>query len=793
MLTGSTYEEVQNPDLLRDGYGPDQANNPNAPEHDDEHSLEELIGERGDLGALMSADMAQIPALLQKIRERYDPFLEHQRIQWRVNALRRRGIAHIRPQLDEDGRWFVWKSPAVRASESRSLNYMADLLRKMAAMLFADPPAAEVVPPSGDDEDEERAIKATRVLSDLHGEHALHTPFKARTAFDRSSSFASCFAVYRTDPKGGARLPIRVQAGHDPRSGRAATTLDEALDDPMSGGPWPAYRPRYVAADGALTDDVDLAARRFSPRITLRLLTGNNVYLFPHTAEWIGDAHAAMTVEYVTVGEARKEAGEALEEWLRTGEKRQKLLRARTDHDEDVLGPGQRKADLDVTEGDEALVLRCEYWHEQCFDYAEGAHIVTFGDCVCTTREPWTAEVLGREIRRLIPISQFKQLGEGRPGPYGVATAEVLGPGNEIHAEAFATYLEVLDRVRNRKTFVPTISPVDPATYNNPAYRYIPVAPGTEPRDENVPDIPNVAVEVFRTVQAALEAKISLGQTAQGLEASNVDSGRHAWAIVQQVHAQMSELLTNIERGFVRCGRIEMQLVVCDYTLEQQLRYMGEGGEWAVETWLGSDFVDTTDVKLKPGTLTMLTAAQKEQEALQYAQLGILKPHELRDFLRANAGGRVGLEDDPHVQRIRGQLARWKKGPPRGWQPPAAPTVTTFGLLGEPVEQPVLVGGVPAEAPPDPLLTEIWMPSPADMLPDVAPMRLYELARAAATPFYFRCHPEWRRSLDMELARMQSALVQQVPAPDPTLEPDTSDPREAPDTPGTIGGPRAVA
>lgn len=780
-------EDVINPDLLRDGK-PKLPNNPSAePDAEEPVDAEQLIGEQGELGALMAASEEQVPALLKRMREDYEGFLEHERVQWRVNALRRRGVSHIRPQTDEDGRWFVWKSPAVRSSEGRSVNYLGDLLRKLTAMLFADPPAAEVIPPNGDDEAEERAIRATRVLNDLHGEHALHTPFKARLAFDRSGAFASAFVVTTADLRGGERLPIRLQAGWDPATGRAAMTEDEALDDPLTGTEWPAYRSMFVTPDGRLTESESEAARRFAPRLRKKIVTGNNLYIFPHTAEWIGDAHGALLLEYVTVGEMRKELTPEQAEQLKNREWRQKLLSARTNHDLDVLAPGQRKRDLEASrEGDEALVLRCEYWHEACFDYAEGAHVVTFGDLIVAKREPWVSSVAGKEVRRLLPVTQYKQFSEGRGGPYGVAGAELLGPGNEVHAEAFGAFLDILDRIRNRKVFVPTTSPINPAILNNPSYRYIPIAPGQEPSDEKLPELPRAAGDLLGLARQQLETIISLGQTAQGLEAKNVDSGRHAWAIVQQVHAQLSELISNIERGFVRDSRIEMQTVVCDYTLEQQLRYMGDGGEWVVESWLGSDFADTTDVRLRPGTLTMMTAEQKQQEAVQFAQLGILKPHELREFVRGNVGARVGIEDDPHLQRVRGQIHRWRKGPPKGWQPPTPPMQPEV-INGIPTgrQTPVLIGGLPATPPPDPLLSEIFSPSPADTLPDVAPMRLYELAKAAASPFYQRAHPEWKRALDMELMKMQQAIAAFQAPPVPTTEEKQRDPREAPDAPGS--------
>lgn len=759
-----------NPDLLEDGRG--RATDPNAPAY----------GDAEDGGALLTMSEEKAARRIERMVEAQEQTMSPRKVQWKVNALRRRGVPNVKVQARSDGSWFVWKAPNVNSPDSvLQVNKAADLCRKLVSFVFADPPAPEAAPHSGSDEDKDSAEVATQILLDLQGETGLNDVGKARRALDRACSYSSGFVRYWPDPRGGGRVPIELEAGFDPRSGREAASVDEAEDDPLSGVGWPDYRRRYVRADGTLTSEKSEAASRWTTALKSEVLTGQNVRFIPHTAEDIWDARGAIILSYTTWGDVKAMFPEWTEKLKE--EDVEAILGYRPKQPEDILAPGVPKRALELTDDkEERLVYTATLYMSECPDYPKGAYIVTVAGKFCPVREGWSAEIDGQRQGLMLPLTQYRMFDEGRDDPYSVALMEIVGPGNELRGAVWAGLLDHLDRVNNRKTFLPTTSPIHPKQLNRGGYSILPMTPGGEPKFEDVPEFSPHNFQALERVGADMDSASGLQQTGQGLEARNVDSGRHAYAVLSQVHANLSELAQNIERAYVRGCRIQLQLVAAFYTMEQQVSWKGRDGEFKIRNWRGSDFKSTRDVRLKPGTLTMLSPSAKEQQAMGYGQAGMIPPHELREIIRSNVGSTLGMSDDPHLQRVRRQLEAWKDGPPEGWAPPEAPMLPDPLTGGEAPELDPMTG-LPAPPPPDPLLATMWEPSPADTLPDVAPMRLAEIARLASSRMFFEKPIVWRAALEAEFVRMQQTVYPPaMPAPDPAAQPAGAE----------VGGPPAA-
>jgi len=761
--------EIDNPDVLRDGL----------PRTDPDQQQYGEPEEGGDLYEMQPAERAKA---MNKRWDNQDPFLEPLLVQWRVNRLRRRGVPNVKAQVRE-GVWFVWKQPGITSPDSvPSVNMAADLCRKKESFLWSDPPKPEALPASNEDEDAERAILGTRILEDVQGPAVLNDVRLHRRAWSRGASSGSGFVYYYVDPKGGGLVPMAIQGGFDPVTGLRSSSVQDMVRNPLTGMPWPDFQRRYVMQDGTLTDKPDTAAKKWQPRIKAVVLTGANVRMIPHTADEIGDAEGAMIGRFITVREAKKLDPELWAEITAEGRKSprvEKVLSYRPPKfAEDILGAGYRKADLQQKESlDESLVWCLELYFHQCPDYPQGMRVRAYGETESGEPMPW---VMKNGALKDLPLAQQKGLSEGREGPYGVGDMEILGPGNEVLIAATAAFLEVMEKTINRKTFIPTTSPVHPRHLQNPSYRYLPVMPGQAPTDETVPALPQVYSETIERFEQNLRRASSMNETSEGLEAGGVDSGRHAYAIVNQVIAILSEQAQNAESGYVRGSRIQLQLIRDEYTDEQQLKYKGDDGAWMMRSWQSVDLGDTTDVQIRPGSMTQLSMAQKEMQAITYAQQGLIRPHQLQTIVRKNVGGRVGLEDDKHLNRILGQLAAWKEGPPEGWQP-QIPVAQLDPVTGQTVMAP----------PPDPVLGALFAPTPADSLPDIAAMRTWEIGLVMAEKKYLVHPPAWREALDMEFYRMVAASApapQPAPAeaggasrpPQTTTKPSTSEPGGVP-------------
>jgi hypothetical protein len=352
----------------------------------------------------------------------------------------------------------------------------------------------------------------------------------------------------------------------------------------------------------------------------------------------------------------------------------------------------------------------------------------------------------------MLPVTQYKQWSEGQTDPYGYGAMDLVGDGNEIRAHLINAKRDHIDQLLNRKTFVPITSILQPKDLRLPGRTVIPINPGGEPKWEDIPSFPNDADRMISETSKEMEDALGLGQIAQGLESSQVQSGRHAQAIISQVHSGLSDIRQNIIDGYTRACRIQLQLMRVFYDAPQRIGWVGEDGAYKERRWSNSDMRSTWDVKLKPGTLTMLSPVQKAALAEHYAQFGLLTQEDLADIIGGEMGATVGIQDDPFKNRIRRQLARWLEGPPEGWQPE---------FQQQPVVDPNT--GQPAMGPQGPMMQQvqvmdaalqgIFMPIPADELPYVARIRLREIAKAMMRSDYAVLPQEWQFGMIQEFNR----------------------------------------
>jgi hypothetical protein len=760
-LTDSSVNPY-NPDVIEDGYSKRKP----APAQ---------YGDEAPDGDLLKLEPEKAAKRVFKEWKDQDQLHQKHGAQCRANKLRREGHCNVQVVKAQDyDRWeeWSWGGPSVH-----HLNYAATLCRKAVANMYADPPVPDPVPASGDPDDLDAADFAGRVLEDLCSEAQLDDINQGREAFDLASTFASAFRYFRINPQGSreaveieahpqavkADQPFSVPTGQpqmDPATGMPA--LDPQTGQPvpeMQEAPGP-YVLRYVAQDGSLTDQRAQAAMQWVPRIEEEIVTSRHVRFLPATAKNVWKAHGAMVGCYKSIAEIKKMFPDETANLTPT--MWDDMVKYKPERSDDYL-PGRGRGDknaLESMEGENRLVFIITLYYAECPAYPRGAHLVCAGESQTLYQKPWCQPMEdGSEECLLLPLAQYMQFKEGRDGQYGVGLMELLGPGNELRAAQLGAALEYLDQFLGRKTFLPTSSILTPEDLENPTARVLPMNPGGVPVAEEIPEYPAMSTELYQSIQTDMDHTSGLEQAAQGIEDPSVQSGRHARVIVAQIHAGLSEMRQNVERATVRGYRIMLQLVRAFYTKPQKLKWSGNDGRFMEKRWTRADLRSTKDVRLKPATLTMLAPATKIEYVQDLAQMGLIPPEEVRDLLSTSLAATTGWKDEPHRLRIRRQVAEWNEGPPANWQPPMPSPV--MGPNNMPIRGP---DGQPQMQPPPP--DPIWQPVPADELPQVAQIRLIEMAKAMASQSYFRWPPEWRAGLEQEFMHMQM-VVQQAMAPAP--------------------------
>ena len=687
--------------------------------------------------------------------------------QWDVNERRRAGEKNVqlrKRDQDDDRSWFCWTSPtnAMTPDAVASMNKAATLCRKFASLMWADPPAPDAMPSDGSDEARDAAEFTTRAL--IHVQKKLQTAKKGRRAFDRASNFGSGFTYYTM--RSTERVKKEVSAGFEiDEAGNiveAAEHIDDAARRPDGTG-WSEYREMYVTEDGTLTEDMEEGVEENVPELYEEVLTGRNVRFIPHSAEDIWDAHGAMIAAFPTWGELRRQFPELDD--IEDDEK-QKLFDFKPDRAKRFMTPQERRVwNQRPEDDDEKLVFTLAVYYTGCPDYPKGAYLLTVGGSKALEQTEWSFESDGREIALPIPLSQYSQFAEGDTNPYAYGMMHLIGLGNEIRQQMVAALQDHVQWLLNRKTFVPISSILRPQDLKQAGRAVIPINPGGAPSFEDIPSFPAEGMSLFTMSTDEMEHDTGLGDTATGLESPQVQSGKHAQAIVAQVHSTLSDIRQNNIDGYLRACEIQLMMIRAFYSLETIIGWVGEDGAYKEREWSGADLGQTSQVQLKAGTMTMLTPTQKTTVAHQFASFGLIRPDQLRDAISANLGGLLALQDMPELLRIRRQIASWKNGPPEDWEPatdqqPVTDPATQQPQIGEDGQQVLEEVQVI-----DQVLGGIWRALPADDLPFVALLRLHELSKLISKSEFSQQPPEWQFGVIEEFSRAQQAASPQGPQP----------------------------
>jgi hypothetical protein len=684
---------------------------------------------------------------------------------WKVNELRRDGWVGVRLVRDGDyGTHRPWVPMGGKANLELA-NEARRLCRVFVGNMFADPPAPQVFPADSGADDRDTADVSERALMDLQSDRRLNTGTKLRDATDTACTYGSGYIVYQIDPTAGGRRARTMMASPlspspeapllDPTTGMPyAPPVDPmaAMDPMFVPEPPPEPVERMVGQDEkSFTEDPAGAAYDWTPGIRSEVLSGRNVRLIPHTAENVWEAHGVMVGTFQPLKVWQSMFPEQLGKL--TDEEKDQLVGFRP-HGADELLPLHRRGRQTTNEN--ALVFGLVVCYRECAQYPDGFYGVAIGNRRVPFRQEWISYANGEREALLLPVSQVKLFRNGKSDPAGDGLMDDLGAMSEVQAAQIGHLLAYLDWFNNPQVFVPLGSNIQDADIlaRKPIVR---ILPGGEPKTLQPPRYPAESLTMYELMRDGASKAAHLMDTAQGMEDPNVKSGRHAYQIVAQAHAQLSEPKQNIERAYVRCCEIELQYARA-FGIDGEARWTGDDGTYKVKKWTGADLGG--DVKLQPGTMTMLSPAAKAQLVEQWMGAMIISPEEGREMLSQGIGAVIGLRDNSFRLEIRRQIATWEEGPPEGWMPIPPGTPQMDPATGQPMLDPMTGMPVPMV---DPAVEQIWQPRAHHNLPGVAQMRVDELAKLMATARFHGMPREWQAIAEQEMQRCM--MIAAPPAP----------------------------
>ncbi len=747
-------------------------------------------GDKARIDWLTDKNQKKIAEQMSELWVEYSKLVEAQEREerWKVNELRRDGWTGVRlVRSGEGGSHRAW-APMGGKSNLELANEARRLCRVFVGNMFADPPAAQVFPADAGAEDRDTADVSERALADLQSDRRLNTATKLRDSLDTACTYGSGYVCYMVDPTGGGRVARKMMASPlaqspeaplmDPTTGMPHTEMEPAVDpmtgmpavdpmtgqpsmqpkvDPQTGQPLPPPEPveRTVGKDmKSFTEDPASAAYDWKKDIKSEVLSGRNVRLLPHTAENVWDAHGVMVGTF----QPWKSLKSMFPPLGNLGEEAVDNIIGYRPKGSDELLPKNRRGRQATN--DNALVFTLVVCYKECADYPDGFYGIAVGGIELPWRQEWVSYAGGSRESLLLPVSQVKMFRNGRSDQAGEGLMDDLGAISEVMAAQIGHLLSYLDWFNNPTTYVPLHSTIQDADILA-RKSIIRILPGGEPKQLVPPPYPRESLTVFEIMRDEASKASHMMETAQGNEDPSVKSGRHAYQIVAQAHAQLSEPKQNIERAFVRCCEIELQYARA-FGLEGDARWTGDDGAYKIKRWQGANLGG--DIKLQPGTMTMLSPAAKAQLVEQWVGAGFLAVEEGREMLSNGIGAVIGLRDNPWRLELRRQIGQWEDGPPEGWTPIPPGTPQVDPMTGMPVIDPMT--GMPVMQV-DPALDLIWEPRAHHMLPLVAAMRQDELARLMATARYHGHPREWQAIVEQEFQRVASLAA---PMPPPVVD-----------------------
>lgn len=706
-----------------------------------------------------------------------------------------------------------------------------DLVNKATERLLVDFPAPDPSPLNDSEEAKNAADMAGRFLSQDASEDGTNDPAVFYQATDKALTCASSYVHVWTDPTGNGYVPLQIKAHPQ------AVSPDNPLIGP-DGMPTTDYVLRYVTADNQFTDQPAQAAPQWMPKLRTEIGGREHIRVFPETVP-VHAADKIVWIYYCTLGEAKRR-------WADTvGQMSPADLSALCDWTPPrylVILPPFERARWQLTVGDdkqksgssdERLMFYYLVYQRSTPEYPKGAEVVVTGSQggIVLHRDLLAADVHvmsddgtgeKQECRVMdIPIVQVTpRVDADDRDPSGTHYIELFGGATEFAATLQMGYLEACDLILHSETYAPATSPVEgwQRQEARASGDSIPVLNKDDvPFYPPQPPLPPNFLDVLEYGSNQQDSIASLDKPAQGSNDQQEVSGVSRDIAVQQSNIGLSRMGLAVNGSYGRYCRIKIQKVMRDFTVPQQLRWVGEDGAYKQEQWTGTDFALVGDVRIKAGTGTLMTPQAKVNYLSQVVGSGLIGPDEAKDAARPTFAKDLGIPDNPHEQYIERCVTSWLQGPPPGWVEqwePYAQAQAQFQQAEQLYQQQVMAyqsaqqntalvqGGPPPvtlgpqqqydqanlqyeqamlalqsnplapnppQAPQPPQIPRPWTPfdpRPNDGEPEIAILWKIRLSKIISSVKYAEAIPPWREPLDQKYL-MATQVITAALAPPP--------------------------
>lgn len=608
-----------------------------------EEKDEELKDEQEERPGLLKDKAKKVAKYVRGRWDRLEEAAREKKTEIKVNYLRYKGEPFVQVHPNNSNR--IWRPR--NSSSSRlppTINKVRRAVHRYVAQVTADEPVMEAMPANSSEDSRDAAEAADHILK---GEwDRLDMQAKIQRAVQFAAVMRSSFLFFEWDSTAGGRVPAQKYFRDDENKERYLA---------------------FVDGDGEEVDSESEAATIWEGNLTCEVLSPLNV-------RWAGGqyAHEAselMVARLVTLRElynAQPDAKDLPVKSLLTDvpPEAKKWLNDLRGADYDSKLEDIEEAGLDNVYGaqledsssildEQAFVLH--YYRTPNRTYKDGLHVMTAGKAIIHRGKlPW---------KNQLPIAHIKLLDE-LSDILGVGLVDLLRDPQELLDFVNSQILRYLQMLK-RRWFVPLGSRVKGKDLLNPTQSIIEYNPDAgQPQPEVQPEIPNSLMEHVDRFNQEFDDMSGIHETMQGKHVPGVSSGRHAEALRAGDETLLGLSKTQIRHALEAAGEVVLQATKTEWTRPRLVRYNRDGRDYFEAAFKGADIGDTQSVRLKRGTMLMLTPAQKLETLFGYAEMGVVGPEELRRLAPITDTAGVSLSEDEHYIRARRQNEKFLSGPP---------------------------------------------------------------------------------------------------------------------------------
>jgi hypothetical protein len=696
-----------------------------------------------------------------------------------------------------------------------------DLINKTTEALLVDFPQVECEPGDSSEEAEAACEMAERFLTQDASEQGTNDAVLFWDRVQRSMTCASAYLECWTDPTGGGYVPLAIPAHPQAESPK------QPLIGP-DGTPTDSPVMRYVTKvgpdgqptdDSQFTTDASQAAPQWQPKLRASKWQREHIRVFPETVP-VEHAQKVIILGYCTLDEAKRR-------WPAVAAMDPDELSKLCDWQPPrylVLLPLFLRGRWQLTDGrdknkqgssDERIMFYYHAYAKASPDHPKGADVVVTGalgkkvldkkllstevetpqeDASEQPQADPTAANLGpdstpqppttKETRCMeIPVVQITpRVDPDDQDPSGRAYLEMSAGAIENNAHLAMSASEVIDKNLHLEGYSSSTSPINGAQREDSRATgsLIPlIRPEDKPTwGESIP-FEQAFFNFYELSDQAINSIGSAERAAKGQDNASEKSGKAIALATANNNVSLGGMNHAVNNAYTRWCRIKLERMMCDFTTQQQISYVGEDGIFKQEAFDAIDFALVGKVTVKAGTGGLITPDQKIQNLIGLAQAQILTHDEAADAVRPAVSQKIGLPASPHEQRIERQISAFKKGPPDAewvgkWQAyqqqkqafedmQARSAQASGAQLGQPP-----IPGAPQPSAPTAMQKPVppwtpWTPMPTDELPLIAQMRSRKLANLIDEAKFESYPGEWQQTAFDEFQRMQQVIAASTP------------------------------